>query len=71
MLSSNSVKGRTKGDPDPVALITDTFSIQCDGCQVWQHGGCVSITAKAMSPEEYFCELCCKDLHKITTTVNG
>ena len=45
--------------------------IQCDVCKVWQHGGCVGIMDEAMSPEEYFCEQCRKDLHKITTTANG
>ncbi|MCJ1481878.1 hypothetical protein MMC06_002038 [Schaereria dolodes] len=45
--------------------------IQCDICKVWQHGGCVGILDEGMSPEEYFCEQCRKDLHKITTAPNG
>lgn len=45
--------------------------IQCDVCKVWQHGGCVSILNTEMSPEEYFCEQCRKDLHKLTTASNG
>ena len=45
--------------------------IQCDICKVWQHGGCVGIMDEAMSPDEYFCEQCRKDLHKITVTANG
>ena len=45
--------------------------IQCDICKVWQHGGCVGIMEIAMSPDEYFCERCRKDLHKITTTAGG
>ncbi|SLM34916.1 Zinc finger, RING/FYVE/PHD-type [Lasallia pustulata] len=45
--------------------------IQCDMCKVWQHGGCVGILDEAMSPEEYFCEECRKDLHRITTAPNG
>lgn len=45
--------------------------IQCDICKVWQHGGCVGIMDEAMSPEEYFCEQCRKDLHKLTMTANG
>ena len=45
--------------------------IQCDMCKVWQHGGCVGILDEAMSPEEYFCEECRKDLHKITIEPNG
>ncbi|KAL8670440.1 MAG: hypothetical protein Q9168_005021 [Polycauliona sp. 1 TL-2023] len=47
------------------------FTIQCDDCKVWQHGGCVGITAETMSPEKYFCEQCRDDLHTVTTTVEG
>lgn len=47
------------------------FFLQCDMCKVWQHGGCVGIKNEDMSPEEYFCELCRKDLHKIFTALNG
>ena len=50
---------------------TGGMFIQCDICKVWQHGGCVGIMEEAMSPDEYFCEQCRKDLHKITTSVNG
>jgi hypothetical protein len=45
--------------------------IQCDICKVWQHGGCVGILDESMSPDEYFCEECRKDLHKITTSPSG
>ena len=45
--------------------------IQCDVCKVWQHGGCVGIMDEAASPEEYFCEECRKDLHKVTTSPKG
>lgn len=45
--------------------------IQCDICKVWQHGGCVGIMDEAASPEEYFCEECRKDLHRLTTSPNG
>ncbi|OJJ72536.1 hypothetical protein ASPBRDRAFT_543622 [Aspergillus brasiliensis CBS 101740] len=45
--------------------------IQCDSCKVWQHGGCVGIMDEAMSPDEYFCEECRKDLHKIISETNG
>lgn len=47
------------------------FFLQCDMCKVWQHGGCVGIKNADMSPEEYFCEECRKDLHKILTASNG
>ncbi|EAW12743.1 putative transcriptional regulator (Cti6) [Aspergillus clavatus NRRL 1] len=45
--------------------------IQCDSCKVWQHGGCVGIMDEAMSPDEYFCEECRKDLHRIENEPNG
>ncbi len=56
---------------------TDAFAedagglfIQCDVCKVWQHGGCVGILDEAMSPEEYFCEQCRRDLHKVIIGAN-
>ena len=45
--------------------------IQCDECKVWQHGGCLGFFDMAMTPEEYFCELCRKDLHRLMTASNG
>ncbi|KAL7787073.1 hypothetical protein V8C37DRAFT_390918 [Trichoderma ceciliae] len=47
------------------------FFVQCDVCKVWQHGACVGIFSAESSPEEYFCEQCRKDLHKIQTANNG
>ena len=45
--------------------------IQCDVCKVWQHGGCVGILNDQSVPDEYFCELCRKDLHKVATAPSG
>ena len=45
--------------------------IQCDKCHVWQHGGCVGIMDESNSPENYFCELCDKKLHSVTTDLRG
>lgn len=45
--------------------------IQCDLCKVWQHGGCVGIMDEENSPDEYFCEQCRKDLHRIRDEANG
>ncbi|KAF2660592.1 hypothetical protein K491DRAFT_726122 [Lophiostoma macrostomum CBS 122681] len=45
--------------------------IQCDICKVWQHGGCVGIMDEAASPEEYYCEECRKDLHKLMISSKG
>ncbi|CAD6443899.1 e465f6bd-85a2-471d-99f5-88e507279279 [Sclerotinia trifoliorum] len=47
------------------------FFLQCDVCKVWQHGGCVGIMNEDTSPEEYFCEQCRKELHRIRTALNG
>ncbi len=71
--AGDSGKTSSKGDPGPAAFAEDAtgWFIQCDGCKVWQHGGCVGIMDEATSPEEYFCEQCRKDLHQITTTANG
>ncbi|KAK3117958.1 Histone deacetylase complex subunit [Teratosphaeriaceae sp. CCFEE 6253] len=37
--------------------------IQCDGCSVWQHGGCVGIVEESQSPDKYYCEDCRPKLH--------
>lgn len=47
------------------------FFLQCDTCQVWQHGACVGIIADSQSPDNYYCEECRKDLHSIRTRSNG
>ena len=45
--------------------------IQCDICKVWQHGGCVGILDDSSAPDEYFCEQCRRDLHKVATSPGG
>lgn len=62
---------KPKDEPDPLSDDLGSMFIQCDACKVWQHGGCVGIMDEAMSPDEYFCEQCRKDLHKITAESNG
>lgn len=47
------------------------FFVQCDICKVWQHGACVGIFSAESSPDEYFCEQCRQDLHRIHTASNG
>ncbi|KAL5596559.1 hypothetical protein BROUX41_006784 [Berkeleyomyces rouxiae] len=47
------------------------FYVQCDVCKVWQHGACVGIMTEESSPDEYYCEQCRKDLHKIHVASNG
>jgi hypothetical protein len=46
------------------------FFVQCDVCKVWEHGLCVGIVSEEASPDEYYCEVCRKDLHKIYTASN-
>jgi PHD-finger len=50
---------------------TGNFFIQCDNCQVWQHGGCVGLLDESMSPDEYFCEECKPEFHKMYRNSNG
>ena len=71
--AGDSSKGKSKSDPDLAAFAEDStgWFIQCDDCKVWQHGGCVGIIDESTSPEEYFCEQCRKDLHRVTIAVNG
>ena len=63
--------GNASTSTDFILEDTGGLFIQCDICKVWQHGGCVGILDESMSPEEYFCEQCRGDLHKLTTTPNG
>ena len=61
-------------DPIFATDLTDDaagFFVQCDVCKVWQHGACVGIMTEESSPDEYFCEECRRDLHKIFTASNG
>jgi hypothetical protein len=65
--------GQSAGLADSETLAEDAggLFIQCDICKVWQHGGCVGIMDEAASPEEYFCEECRKDLHKLMMSPKG
>lgn len=59
--STQKIAAATDGLPED----TGNFFIQCDSCQVWQHGGCVGLLDESMSPDEYFCEECKPDFHKV------
>ena len=57
------------GDP---ALIPDCVFIQCDSCQVWQHGPCVGMPDDSGADSvEYFCEQCKPELHKVSKNSSG
>lgn len=56
---------------DTLTEDTGNFFVQCDSCSVWQHGGCMGLLAEALLPDEYYCELCKPEFHKITKNSNG
>ncbi|KAM0718957.1 hypothetical protein Q7P37_006029 [Cladosporium fusiforme] len=45
--------------------------IQCDGCSVWQHGGCVGIFDESQSPDKYYCEECRPKQHDVQVDTRG
>ena len=72
--TTNGLKDAIDLNPIFATDLTDDaagFFVQCDICKVWQHGACVGIMTEESSPDEYFCEQCRKDLHKIYTASNG
>lgn len=71
---SNTGKARSTTQQRPetdetlsIALSDDVgnFFVQCDNCHVWQHGGCMGLNDEAIIPDEYYCEKCRPDFHKI------
>jgi hypothetical protein len=77
LADEDSKHGIREGIEEPIINVADVtedlagFFLQCDICKVWQHGGCVGIMSEDASPDEYFCEQCRKDLHKIYMAANG
>jgi hypothetical protein len=72
--SKHGIKDTIDLDPIFTTDVNDDtagFFVQCDVCKVWQHGACVGIMTEEASPDEYFCEQCRKDFHKIYTASNG
>jgi len=56
---------------DTLTEETGNFFVQCDSCSVWQHGGCMGLLEESMLPDEYYCELCKPEFHKIIKNPNG
>jgi hypothetical protein len=46
------------------------FFIQCDVCKVWQHGGCIGLP-EDLVPDQYFCEECKPQLHRLFVNPQG
>lgn len=69
--SEAAKSGAALTDPDAQGDDISGLFIQCDICKVWQHGGCVGIMQEEASPDEYFCEECRKELHKLMTSPKG
>jgi hypothetical protein len=71
-MPSDAIKSSSvPADPEVQGDDLGGLFIQCDICKVWQHGGCVGIMQEEASPDEYFCEECRKDLHKVMTSPKG
>ena len=71
VINLETLKNASQIDSDAIPEDATGWFIQCDSCQVWQHGGCVGILDETQSPDKYFCERCRTDLHKISKDVNG
>jgi len=66
-----SKAGLPVNDADELTEEPGSLFIQCDTCEVWQHGGCVGIMTTSATPENYFCEQCRPELHRLMKTPAG
>lgn len=66
-----SKAGLPTTEQDTTADEPGSLFIQCDTCEVWQHGGCVGIMTESATPENYFCEQCRPDFHRLSKTASG
>lgn len=66
-------KGSQAVKVDLIALVDDVggLFIQCDNCGVWQHGGCVGFLSTDAVPDNYYCEKCRPDDHKVAMSGSG
>lgn len=51
--------------------VDTSLFIQCDMCEVWQHGFCVGLLTNEDVPDVYFCEKCRPEYHVIVVRPNG
>lgn len=58
-------------DVDAQAEDPGGLFISCDGCSVWQHGGCVGILEESQVPDKYYCEECKPKQHELHTDARG
>ncbi|MCJ1276629.1 hypothetical protein MMC21_004435 [Puttea exsequens] len=70
-IANNNSKPKSDSDPPSFTEDATGWFIQCDNCHVWQHGGCVGLLDENTSPDEYFCEQCHPELHRVATMANG
>jgi DNA mismatch repair ATPase MutL len=66
-----SAKGSHPPNSDESAEGPGSLFVQCDGCLVWQHGGCVSVMDESALPDKYYCEECKPELHELLKAPNG
>lgn len=59
------------GAAEPQSDDAGGLFILCDGCSVWQHGGCVGIVDESQSPDKYYCEECRPKQHEKHTDSRG
>ncbi|KAI9299277.1 hypothetical protein BJ944DRAFT_56254 [Cunninghamella echinulata] len=45
--------------------------VQCDQCEVWQHCKCIGLEEEKDIPDQYYCELCRPENHKVVKIGNG
>ncbi|RMZ91233.1 hypothetical protein DV736_g1523, partial [Chaetothyriales sp. CBS 134916] len=69
---SDPLRQMVKGQPpEEFGDELGSFFVCCDKCSVWQHGGCVGLTNEDTLPDEYYCEQCKPELHKLIRGANG
>ncbi|CAO3643501.1 unnamed protein product [Mucor hiemalis] len=72
--SSTSDEESSEGDSITRCICGETHNlglmVQCDNCEVWQHCRCMGLEQPDI-PDQYFCEQCKPEHHKLTKLPNG